>query len=322
MHAVAARLKELALDSYAPNFVEMGSDRMKDFYDMTRDELAEVAEDVEMSPEDAQSWVEAMAGRERSASGSGAKPGRKNKRPPPGVVPRAVPPTPPLAPVADDGGSADVAFAQIYHAYVGQPFPVADGAAVPASVIGAKGQYDCPAALNKKVAAAAQGEYERLVAQAQQAALAGNPKAAVKLAKKAIENDPDRGEAYFVIGNAHKGARDFLRASECFFSATERIRPDTGDWAMGAVNAWDARKRAAPCGSLDVFCECERCAALPEKPECMRTPEALLAMAERVAAAWPEEPQAWRMHARAHEDTGDWSTAGKAYMKAAERSIA
>ena len=49
----------------------------------------------------------------------------------------------------------------------------------------------------------------------------------------------------------------------------------------------------------------------------MASPEALVAMAERVVAARPEEAISWRMHSNAHWDIADWSTASKSYTKAA-----
>lgn len=164
--------------------------------------------------------------------------------------------------------------------------------------------------------AAAKDEYERLWHQAEKADFGGNPKAAVKLAKKAIELRPDEARAHFALANAYKASRDNLRASECYLSAMERLQPDSKNWAMAVFGAWDARRLAAPCGANTTFCDCERCAALPKKPAWMRSPEALLAMAERVVTANPESANAWNMHASAHVDIGDCSTASKSYMKA------
>ena len=68
---------------------------------------------------------------------------------------------------------------------------------------------------------------------------------------------------------------------------------------------------------MNIFCNCERCAALPALPAWMATPQAVLAMAERVVAAWPGDAEAWTMHAFAHCYTEDWSTALKSFAKAA-----
>ena len=67
-----------------------------------------------------------------------------------------------------------------------------------------------------------------------------------------------------------------------------------------------------------MFCDCKLCAAMPETPAWMRSPEALLAMAERVVAAVPGEAKSWKMHGAAYVGIGDNSTASKSYMKAAK----
>ena len=110
---------------------------------------------------------------------------------------------------------------------------------------------------------------------------------------------------------------DHLRASECYLSAMARCEPDCKNWASSAVFAWEARGHAAPCGSFNLSCGCQRCAALPEKAAWMRSRQALVATAERVVAAKPEDPVAWEMHGAAHWGT-DWSTASKSCMKAAK----
>ena len=112
---------------------------------------------------------------------------------------------------------------------------------------------------------------------------------------------------------------DFLRASEFFLYAMERCEPDSEGWANGALGAWNGRRNAAACGSRHLFCDCQRCAALPEKPAWMASPEALVVTAERVVAARPEAPTAWEMHGVAHWGT-DWSMASKSFMKAAKLS--
>ena len=113
---------------------------------------------------------------------------------------------------------------------------------------------------------------------------------------------------------------DNLRASECFLSSMEPLEPDSENWALGAIRAYVARRSSGPCGSNNLFCGCPRCAALPEKAAWMASPEAVVATAERVVAAIPEEPTAWDMHGMAHCGT-DWSTASKSFVKAAKLSV-
>jgi hypothetical protein len=165
--------------------------------------------------------------------------------------------------------------------------------------------------------AAARDEYERLVAQSNQLRFDLENKAAAKLAKKAIELDPQRPAAYYALASAFSCSGDDLRASECYCSAIERAEPDSEDWAQAVFYAWESRRCAAPCRSLAIFCGCERCAALPAKPAWMATPEALLAMSERVVAAAPGKGKHWKMHASAHWHTKSWPTASKSYAKAA-----
>ena len=117
---------------------------------------------------------------------------------------------------------------------------------------------------------------------------------------------------------------DNLCASECFLSSMERCEPDSEaeGWASSAFLAWEARRDATPCGSRDIFCDCQRCAALPEKAAWMRSRQALVATAERVVAAMPEEATAWEMHGTRPMRHGgtDWSTASKSFMRAAKFS--
>ena len=135
--------------------------------------------------------------------------------------------------------------------------------------------------------AAATDEYEWLVAQPNQLRFGHENKAAAKLAKKAIELDPQRPGAYFTLASAYADSGDYLRASECFFCAMERGEPGSKPWAQAVFYAWNARLRAAPCGTPNLFCDCERCAALPEPRAWMASPQALVAMADRVVAVRP-----------------------------------
>ena len=175
------------------------------------------------------------------------------------------------------------------------------------------------AALRREAAkdeAEAKDEYSRLVAQAYEAAFRCDLKAAVKLAKAAIKLDPDKSCAHFVLGNAHGTCGDYLRASECYLAAMERDTPDSEGWAYSTRQAWDTRRRAQPCNSDDLFCGCKRCAALPEKPEWMSSPQTVAPIAERVVAAQPQDAAAWWMHAKVNHEIRDWCTASKSYMKA------
>ena len=128
-------------------------------------------------------------------------------------------------------------------------------------------------------------------------------------------------------------SREDFQGCECFLSAMECNPPDTDAWADAVSRAWYGRRRAAPCGSDNLFCECNACAALPEKPEWMRSPQAVMTMAERVVAAAPLKggnrvpygsqknnlAEAWEMHAGAHKDIDNFCTAAVSYMKAASR---
>jgi colicin import membrane protein len=49
----------------------------------------------------------------------------------------------------------------------------------------------------------------------------------------------------------------------------------------------------------------------------MATPEALVAMAERVVAALPGDTMSWTMHASAHFHMESWSSASKSFAKVA-----
>jgi len=164
----------------------------------------------------------------------------------------------------------------------------------------------------------AKDEYERLEAVADRELSGGDYKAAVKLAKKAIKLEPDRPSAHVALANAYLASNDYLRASHSAAAAMERYPPDTQCWAGSARFAWATRRQApTPCGSGDIFCDCDACAALPEKPEWMASPQALVAMAERVVAAdSAEDANAWVMHGHAHEGL-DWATAARSYTSAA-----
>ena len=79
----------------------------------------------------------------------------------------------------------------------------------------------------------------------------------------------------------------------------ERDVPDTRPWVQAVYYTWDSRRRATPCGTYNLFCGCERCAALPEPPVWMASPEALAGMVKRVVAARPGGGMSWEMHLRA-----------------------
>ena len=150
------------------------------------------------------------------------------------------------------------------------------------------------------------GEYERLVNEAMGMA---NTKKAKKIAKKAIALAPDRPKAYGVLAGAHMRAGERLRAMELFLEAETHCQPNSELWATAIHQAWAARGNAAPCGSGNVYCDCERCSVPPytDKPAWMKTPESVAEIAERVIAAAPDHASAHRMHARALEASGNLS---------------
>ena len=166
--------------------------------------------------------------------------------------------------------------------------------------------------------AAAKTAYERMCSRSDQEMQAGNAKGALKLANRATVLEPDDPRSYFSLGNAYTSSRDFLRASEAYLDAVQRCAPDTNFWAICVTLTWGTRGHAAPCGSGDPSCDCEECAALPETPAWMRSPQLLVAMAVRVVAADPNNPRAWSMHAMAHDRLGDWSTAARSHMRVAK----
>jgi hypothetical protein len=179
-------------------------------------------------------------------------------------------------------------------------------------------------------AAAARDEYERLIFQAEQASLSGNPKAAVELVKRAIAGSPagspGRSNAHVALGDAYRASEQPLRASECFIAAAEHCEPRSEGWASAVVAACNMRRRAVPCGlhsgDGSIFCQCERCAELPERPMWMWSPHALLQVAKQVVAATPEDAPledraaAWRMHAQALFDFEDFPKASDSFTKA------
>jgi hypothetical protein len=116
--------------------------------------------------------------------------------------------------------------------------------------------------------------------------------------------EPERWGAHYSLGSAYLMSGDHLRASECFLSAMERCEPDSESWACdpSVIQAHSARRTAAPCGFNNIFCDCQRCAVLPEKPAWIASPEAVVATADRVVvvAVIPEEPTACEMHGNAH----------------------
>jgi len=169
--------------------------------------------------------------------------------------------------------------------------------------------------------ASAEDKFTQLWAQADQLTSNGNPRKGADLSKEAIELAPDRPEAHFVLGNAYMKTGRQADASESFLSAMVRYRPGRLGWAVAACQACVTRERAVTCGSSDIFCGCESCAALPEKPEWMRSPEDLVAMAKLVVMAAPESALSWRMHAGAHMGIGDHATASKSYAKAAQLNL-
>ena len=123
-----------------------------------------------------------------------------------------------------------------------------------------------------------------------------------------------------------------------------RRKPDTFPWVTCIHSAWEAREHMAWHGDEgdigDIFCDCERCAALPERPEWMRNAQATLSVhtfcsllcshvpahtpqrfsetVERVIAAKPGDPSSWEMHGAGRHAIGDYVGAARSYSRAAQ----
>ena len=78
------------------------------------------------------------------------------------------------------------------------------------------------------------------------------------------------------------------------------------DWAEAAERVYNSRNLAiddtAKCPKNSLFCECEGCKALPERPEWMRTPEDVVNMAARLVKIVPDQYSVWDMYGVAHWD--------------------
>ena len=159
-------------------------------------------------------------------------------------------------------------------------------------------------------AAEAAVEYEGLLAQADQECANGDPKAAIKLAKAAIKLMPDEPEAYFALGMSYElSGEGRACTSECFLTAVEHSEPDSRTWAVCICKALE---RLA--SDHTFACTCGDCVRL--KPAWMTSPQSLVAVADRVVAAAELSPVAWEVHAQAHDEIDDLSTALKSYRKA------
>jgi hypothetical protein len=173
---------------------------------------------------------------------------------------------------------------------------------------------------DRKATAAKADEYEQLIAEAYEYTLASSTKLAMMRAKKAIALEPERAEAHAVLAAAYCTAGDWLCASNSNLAAMQRHPPGSKAWGQFVAQAWACRCVGATCGSHDMFCGCESCAALPERVVWMRSRQSLAAMAVRAVTAAPDDVQAWRMHARVHKETGDMQTAAQGYVRAAKLS--
>ena len=167
-----------------------------------------------------------------------------------------------------------------------------------------------------KETAASRDEYMEMDKKAGEELLAGNYEQAYILAKEAIALAPDLPFAYGTLTHAAMHVGDNLTALKSSVSLVERHPPGELEWAVAMVMAAKARELAA-CGSTNAFCECDACAALPEKPEWMASPQALVATAKRGVAIRPDFADAWRMHGSAHELSGDLSAAARSFTTAA-----
>jgi cytochrome c-type biogenesis protein CcmH/NrfG len=170
-------------------------------------------------------------------------------------------------------------------------------------------------------------KYTQLWTQADQMLSRSNPRGAAEKAKDAIKLEPERPEAHFVLGNALAKTARHAQASLSYLAAMEHYKSGGMGWAHAACQAWDAREHAVSCASggsfsmkATIFCECETCAELPEKPDWMSSPEELAAMSNLVILAAPDSAVSWNMHAGAHLAIGDHATASKSYMRAGQLS--
>jgi hypothetical protein len=138
----------------------------------------------------------------------------------------------------------------------------------------------------------------------------GGSASRLKLTKKAITLETS-------AFNGNCASSDWLRAAESFALDAARQPAGSEGWARSTVGAWDARSRATPCGSGNVFCGCDDCTTkLAERPEWMHSRHALVATAVRVVAASPKFAKAWRMHAEAHAGVGNFGTSSESFMRA------
>lgn len=175
-----------------------------------------------------------------------------------------------------------------------------------------------------------------IVARARREDGRGNARAAVTLARRAIELEPDKPNAYYVLGQAKTALGEWLPACDSFLEAEQRCESESRNWALAVCKAWGARKVAARCGTNNIFCDCDVCAVLPPRPVTRHEPccvcahvttagcrptwmaskQALVAMAERVVAAAPRDAPAWELHARAHRQMGNPAAAEESCTRA------
>lgn len=149
-------------------------------------------------------------------------------------------------------------------------------------------------------------EYLRLCHQGSKELNSGKQKAAMKTLKKAIKLEPMNPAAHHNIGHAYLLQGDFLLSHQAFVAALECDRQvpaallpaHRGAARAGTMyQAWMARAKATPCGSRDVFCECDACASLPDKPVWMCTKDVLLETANRAILVSRDDDALWFMRA-------------------------
>jgi len=147
---------------------------------------------------------------------------------------------------------------------------------------------------------------------------------AIELAEKALTIPTttyadDHRAALTILSNSYTRIGKYLIGYEFAIDLVDREardKPGGKRWASSVVTAFEARRQATCKG--DIFCDCDVCAALPEKPKWMSSPQVLVATAERVVAVTPTASDAWLMHANAHVEIEDMATAARSFTRSAK----
>ena len=95
---------------------------------------------------------------------------------------------------------------------------------------------------------------------------------------------------------------EYLLSCDAFLAAMKLREEGSKLWAEAAERAYNSRGLAiqytAKCTeNHSLFCECEGCKTLPERPEWMRTLEDVVKMAARLVEILPDDYNVWTMQA-------------------------